>query len=88
MATLGNSLDLSKDEIIYLKENKNDTIVIPSGMYHNIINISDTYPLKLYTIYSPKEHGDDVLQEKKPIKSINENIYTSIKRAYTGLSDN
>jgi len=32
-------------------------IVIPAGMRHNIINISDE-ELKLYTIYSPPEHKD------------------------------
>ena len=35
---------------------------------HNIINISDTEDLKLYTIYSPAHHKDEVvrLRRKKP----------------------
>lgn len=35
-----------------------DVVVIPGGTLHNIINSSDTHPLKLYTIYSPPEHDD------------------------------
>src|SRR5690242_2088014 len=31
-------------------------VVIPLGSYHNIINTSQTDPLKLYTIYSPPNH--------------------------------
>lgn len=35
-----------------------DAIVVPAGARHNIINASQTEPLKLYTIYSPPEHRD------------------------------
>ena len=31
-------------------------VVIPAGTNHNVINISDSEKLKLYTIYSPPEH--------------------------------
>lgn len=31
-------------------------IMIPPNTLHNIINTSETEPLKLYTIYSPPEH--------------------------------
>ena len=41
-----------------------DVVVIPAGTEHNVVNIGDT-PLKLYTIYSPPEHKDGVLQESK-----------------------
>jgi mannose-6-phosphate isomerase-like protein (cupin superfamily) len=33
-----------------------DSIMIPLGIKHNIINPSRTAHLKLYTIYSPPEH--------------------------------
>jgi mannose-6-phosphate isomerase-like protein (cupin superfamily) len=33
-------------------------IIVPAGANHNVINISDTDDLKLYTIYSPPEHID------------------------------
>lgn len=39
-------------------------IVIPAGMRHNILNVSDE-ELKLYTIYSPPEHKDGVVQPTK-----------------------
>ena len=33
-------------------------IVVPSGAQHNVINVSETDDLKLYTIYSPAHHKD------------------------------
>jgi mannose-6-phosphate isomerase-like protein (cupin superfamily) len=33
-------------------------VVVPAGVEHNVINTSQTEPLKLYTIYSPPEHRD------------------------------
>lgn len=39
-------------------------VIIPSGTWHNVINIGET-ELKLYTLYSPPEHDRDVLQETK-----------------------
>ncbi|MEX2178496.1 MAG: PQQ-dependent sugar dehydrogenase [Gemmatimonadaceae bacterium] len=30
-----------------------DAVVVPAGMYHNVLNASKTAPLRLYTIYSP-----------------------------------
>jgi mannose-6-phosphate isomerase-like protein (cupin superfamily) len=38
--------------------------VIPAGTKHNVINTGDT-PLKLYSIYSPPEHKDGVVQATK-----------------------
>lgn len=40
-------------------------VVIPSGAKHNVTNIG-TDEVKLYTIYSPKEHPEKTLQETKP----------------------
>jgi mannose-6-phosphate isomerase-like protein (cupin superfamily) len=40
-------------------------IVIPAGTKHNIINTSETEPMKLYTIYSPPEHRDGVVHATK-----------------------
>ncbi|VBB18455.1 cupin [Yasminevirus sp. GU-2018] len=53
-------------ESVQLKDN--DAIVIPPGTEHNIINASSTQPLKLYTIYSPPEHANDLVQQTKPVK--------------------
>ena len=35
-------------------------IIVPSGAEHNVVNISETEDLKLYTIYSPAHHQDGV----------------------------
>lgn len=40
-------------------------VVIPAGMAHNIINPSDSEPLKLYTIYSPPNHPPGTINEDK-----------------------
>jgi mannose-6-phosphate isomerase-like protein (cupin superfamily) len=40
-------------------------IIVPAGAQHNIINISQSQELKLYTIYSPAHHQDGVLRKTK-----------------------
>lgn len=42
-----------------------DVIIVPSGAQHNIINTSATQELKLYTIYSPAHHKDQVVRATK-----------------------
>ncbi len=39
-------------------------IIVPAGMRHNVINTGDV-DLKLYTIYSPPEHKDGIVEETK-----------------------
>lgn len=49
-------------------ELKDDSVVIiPAGANHNIINTSTTNKLKLYTIYTPPNHNDGLVQITKPI---------------------
>jgi mannose-6-phosphate isomerase-like protein (cupin superfamily) len=40
-------------------------IVIPAGTKHNVINTSQTEPMKVYTIYSPPEHKDGTIHKTK-----------------------
>jgi len=40
-------------------------VVIPSGAEHNVVNTSDSEPLRLYTLYSPPEHEDGTVQKTK-----------------------
>ncbi|MBI2459238.1 MAG: cupin domain-containing protein [Parcubacteria group bacterium] len=40
-------------------------IVVPAGAKHNVINVSDTAELKLYTIYSPANHKDGITRQTK-----------------------
>jgi mannose-6-phosphate isomerase-like protein (cupin superfamily) len=42
-----------------------DAIIVPSGAKHNVINMSDTAELKIYTIYSPPHHRDGVIHKTK-----------------------
>ena len=40
-------------------------IMVPSGSQHNVVNLSPTDALKLYTIYSPAHHRDGVVHQTK-----------------------
>jgi mannose-6-phosphate isomerase-like protein (cupin superfamily) len=40
-------------------------IVIPAGSQHNVVNVSATDELKMYTIYSPAHHKDGVVRVTK-----------------------
>ena len=42
-----------------------DAVVIPAGAKHNVINTSATDELKLYTIYSPPHHKDQIVRKTK-----------------------
>jgi mannose-6-phosphate isomerase-like protein (cupin superfamily) len=41
-----------------------DAIIIPAGIWHNLINIGDE-PLKLYSIYAPVQHPHGTVQTSK-----------------------
>ena len=41
------------------------SVIIPSGTEHNIVNVSQSEPLKLYTIYSPPQHPDGTIHKTK-----------------------
>jgi len=47
-------------------------VVVPAGAKHNIINVSDSKELKLYTIYSPPHHKDGIVRETKREAEANE----------------
>jgi len=40
-------------------------VVVPAGSQHNIINVSESEPLKIYTIYSPAHHKDGIVRLTK-----------------------
>lgn len=42
-----------------------DAIIVPAGAQHNVINLSKTDRLKLYTIYSPPHHKDGLMRSTK-----------------------
>ena len=49
-----------------------DAVLVPVGAQHNIINVSQTEPLKLYTIYSPAHHKDGIVRKTKKDAAENE----------------
>lgn len=40
-------------------------VVVTAGTEHNVVNTSDSEPLRLYTIYSPAEHPDGTVHRTK-----------------------
>ena len=42
-----------------------DAVIVPRGAEHNVVNASDTEPLKLYTIYSPAHHADGIVRKTR-----------------------
>ena len=49
-----------------------DTVIVPSGAEHNIINISKDKELKMYTIYAPPHHKDGIVRATKTEAEQNE----------------
>jgi len=47
-------------------------IIVPAGAEHNVINVSETEDLKLYTIYSPAHHKDGIVRVTKEEAEANE----------------
>jgi mannose-6-phosphate isomerase-like protein (cupin superfamily) len=48
-------------------------VIVPAGASHNVINTSSDEPLKLYTIYSPPEHKDEIIHQTKEDALADEN---------------
>ena len=42
-----------------------DAIIVPAGTQHNVVNVSSTQKLKLYTVYSPPHHKDGTIHKTK-----------------------
>lgn len=49
-----------------------DAVIVPRGAMHNVINLSDSEHLKLYTIYSPPHHKDGIVRATKKEAESNE----------------
>lgn len=41
------------------------SIIVPAGTKHNLINISSSKPLKIYTLYAPPNHLDGTIHKTK-----------------------
>ncbi len=42
-----------------------DAVIVPAGSKHNIVNVSSSEDLKLYTLYSPPNHPDGTVHKTK-----------------------
>ncbi len=49
-----------------------DTVIVPTGSQHNVINTSSSEDLKLYTIYAPAHHKDGIIRATKEEAEHNE----------------
>lgn len=59
---------IGKTKHQYYTLKASDAVVIPAGTWHNVINSNSRYSLKLYTLYTPPEHKDLLIQKNKPLK--------------------
>ncbi len=42
-----------------------DAVIVPSGAEHNVVNVSDTEQLKIYTLCSPPHHKEGIVRATK-----------------------
>jgi len=49
-----------------------DAVVVPAGAEHNVVNVSASESLKLYTIYSPAHHKDGIIRSTRDEAMANE----------------
>lgn len=55
-----------------------DIIIVPAGTKHNIINVSQSEYLKLYTVYSPAHHKDGIVRATKDEAEANEEEFDGV----------
>ncbi len=55
-----------------------DTVIVPAGTRHNVINISEFDDLKMYTIYSPAHHRDGIVRFTKKDAIENEEEFDGV----------
>jgi len=53
-------------------------IIIPAWAEHNIINTSQSKPLKMYTIYSPAHHKDGIIRTSKAEAQANDQEFDGV----------
>ena len=49
-----------------------DAVIVPAGAKHNVINVSASEDLKLYTIYAPPHHKDQIIRKTKESAEAND----------------
>ncbi|MBC7766764.1 cupin domain-containing protein [Arenimonas sp.] len=56
-----------------------DVVIVPAGVQHNVINISEVEDLKMYTIYSPAHHKDGIVRFTKKDALENDEEFDGVK---------
>ena len=49
-----------------------DAVIVPAGAKHDVINMSASEELKIYTIYSPPHHLDQIVRKTKESAEAND----------------
>lgn len=49
-----------------------DAVIVPAGAKHNVVNVSASEDLKLYTIYGPSHHKDQIVRKTKEAAEAND----------------
>lgn len=55
-----------------------DVVIVPMGSRHNVVNISETENLKLYTIYTPPHHKDKVVRATKKDAKLSSPVFDGV----------
>jgi mannose-6-phosphate isomerase-like protein (cupin superfamily) len=55
-----------------------DTVIVPAGTQHNVINTSESEDLKMYTIYTPAHHKDGIVRLTKKEAMENEEDFDGV----------
>ena len=55
-----------------------DSIIVPKGAKHNVINVDSNADLKIYTIYAPPHHKDGILRATKEEAESNKEEFDGI----------
>ena len=64
-----------EDDLYFRRRvHEDDVILIPAGVWHNVINVGCT-PLKLYSIYAPPEHPHGTVHRTKAEAEADEQTY-------------
>lgn len=56
--------------VVFIDDNRyqvtdGGAVIVPAGARHNVVNMSETEQLKIYTIYSPPHHKDGTVHATK-----------------------
>lgn len=62
----------SKENLKSWEANNDDAVIVPAGIWHNLVNSGNT-PLKVYSIYAPPHHPHGTVHATKEQADADEN---------------